>query len=638
MTSATPTQKSSKDGGWLAAFRDRYSLDVRSLALLRIGLALVILADLFTRAGDLAAHYSDGGVLPRAVLNDGILKTGYWSIHTLSGSVVFQGLLFLVAGLAAIAMLIGYHSRVAVIVSWVLLISMHNRNPLLIFAADDVLRAVMFWAMFLPLGAAYSVDRAMNTATRPMPLKFFSGATVALMVQQCFVYIFSAVFKTTNAAWWPDGSAVYYSLSYDQYVTALGHFLLNLGPLLTVFTLVTLVLEWIGPLLIWSPIKNDFCRMVAVVMFISLHAGFGLTLNLGIFPFLSIFTWLAFIPTSFWESQSKRVYGLEQKGPERTGLKIYYDADCGFCKKVVYLIRMLLLLPHTPLATAQSIPEINEAMEAQNSWVIVDWKGNHYYRFEGIAYVVSLSPVFGWAARVLRWQPVMAGGTRMYKWIANNRRKAGYLTRPFKFKPLHVKNLGWLSAIAFLLIALTFAWNLRSIGVHRSFAESPTPAISIIRRVTLSRTAQRLDWLAQATRLDQSWSIFAPGPPTDDGWHVVVGEPMDAAKGEVDVLRTGEVVNFTKPTLRDRARFYKNMQWRTLYINLNRSIGQKVLPSYGSYLCARSDRTGIPLKRFQIYFMDERTPPPGESLPVEKKLIYEQTCTAQLSKQGRTIE
>ena len=56
---------------------------------------------------------------------------------------------------------------------------------------------------------------------------------------------------------------------------------------------------------------------------------------------------------------------------------------------------MLLVLPHTPLATAQSIPEINEAMEAQNSWVIVDWKGQRHYKFEGIAYVVSLSPVFG---------------------------------------------------------------------------------------------------------------------------------------------------------------------------------------------------------------------------------------------------
>ena len=621
------TSVHSKKQGRLNGFYrylERYSLDVRSLALLRIGLALTILADLFTRIGDLTAHYTDAGVLPRAVLNDGILKTGYWSIHALSGQPFAQGILFLLAVLSAIAMLLGYHSRIATIASWILLISLHNRNPLLIFAADDVLRAIMFWAMFLPLGAAYSVDRAMNTATRPVPLRVLSGATLALMAQQCFIYIFSAVFKTTNEAWWPNGTAVYFSLSYDQYVTPLGHFLLNLGPLLTVFTLATLVLEWIGPLLIWSPVRNDVCRMVAVVIFIGLHAGFGLTLNLGIFPFLSIVTWLAFIPTSVWESLSKKVYGSKGKGEARIGLRIFYDADCGFCKKVVHLIRMLLVLPHTPLATAQSIPKINEAMEKQNSWVIVDWQGRHHYKFEGIAYVVSLSPVFGFLAPVLRSRPIMAIGTPVYEWIANNRKVAGRLTRPFKFKALTVKTPSWLSAVALLLLALTFSWNLRSIATHRAFVDSSQPAVSVIRRVVNSRTAQRFDWIGQATRLDQSWSIFAPGPPTDDGWHVVAGTSEDAS--EIDVLRPERSVSFDKPTLGDRARFYQNMQWRTFYINLNRNVGKQVFPYYGEYLCRQSARQGHPIKDLKVYFMDERTVDPGMTQAVEQTLIWEQSC------------
>ncbi len=648
MTSLQPDKTSQNISRWgaLPAFLDRYSLDVRSLALLRIGLALTLLADLWTRAGDLVAHYSDLGVLPRAVLNNGLLKPGYWSLHALSGQPIFQGLLFLAAAIAAVLMLFGYNSRLATIASWILLISLHNRNPLLIFAADDVLRAVMFWAMFLPLGAAYSVDRAMNTSPRPVPLRILSGATLALMAQQCFIYIFSAVFKTTNEAWWPNGTAVYYTLSYDQYVTPLGHFLLNLGPLLTVITLVTLVLEWVGPLLLWSPIRNDVCRMVAVVLFIGLHAGFGLTLNLGIFPFLSIITWLAFIPTSAWEKWSDRVYGSKVygskstssvgtgssgtswvgMGPQRTGLSIFYDADCGFCKKVVHLIRMLLVLPNTPLATAQSIPEINEAMETQNSWVIVDWKGQHHYKFEGIAYVVSLSPVFGWFASILRWSPVMAAGTRMYEWIATHRKVAGRFTRPFKFRPLTLTNPAWLSALALLLLALTFTWNLRSIVTHRDFVESSQPAVSLVRRVVASSSAQRLDWISQITRLDQSWSIFAPGPPKDDGWHVITGTPLEGGSSEINVLMPDQEVSFEKPTLGDRDRFYKNMQWRTFYINLNRRIGQTVFPHYSAYLCRQSAHQGYPLKSLQVYFMDETTVKPGMPQAVEKKLIGEQAC------------
>ncbi|MGB3294083.1 MAG: hypothetical protein WBB01_13940, partial [Phormidesmis sp.] len=295
----------------------------------------------------------------------------------------------------------------------------------------------------------------------------------------------------------------------------------------------------------------------------------------------------------------------------------------------------LLVLPRTPLATAQSLPEINQAMETQNSWVIVDWKGQHHYKFEGIAYVVSLSPVFCFLAPILRWGPVMAVGTRFYEWIATHRKIAGRFTRPFKFKPLIVRNPRWLNALALLLIALTFMWNLQSIVTHRAFVDSSQTAIGIIRRVAKSRTAQRIDWLSETTRLDQSWSIFAPGPPRDDGWHVVTGTPLidssaikDASgvADEIDVLRPDRAVTFDKPSLGDRAQFYKNMQWRTFYINLNRQIGQKVFPDYGSYLCRQSARKGYPLEEMQVYFMDERTAEPGEAQSVEQKLIWEQTC------------
>ncbi|NJM98103.1 MAG: DUF393 domain-containing protein [Phormidesmis sp. RL_2_1] len=630
MTSVQPQKKRLTA---LYKYLERYTLDVRSLALLRMGLAIVLLADLWTRFGDLIAHYSDSGVLPRALLNDGFLKSGYWSLHAMSGHPVFQGLLFLTAAICALAMLVGYHSRLATIASWVLLISLHNRNPLLIFAADDVLRAVMFWAMFLPLGAAYSVDRAMNTSARSIPRRILSGATLALMAQQCFIYIFSAVFKTASAAWWPDGTAVYYSLSYDQYVTPLGHFLLQLGPLLTAFTFITLMLEWVGPLLIWSPWRNDFCRILAIAIFIGLHIGFGLTLNLGIFPILSVVTWLAFIPTSVWEAASKRAYSSQEDGLKRTGVRIFYDADCGFCKKVVHLIRMLLVLPHTPLATAQSLPEIHRAMEAQNSWVIVDWKGQHHYKFEGIAYVVSLSPVFGFLAPLLRWQPIMALGTRGYEWIATHRKIAGHFTRPFKLKPLTIKTPRWLNTIALLLLGLTFMWNLRSIVVSPVFADSPNLVLSSIRRVTHSRTAQRIDWLGEVTRLDQSWSIFA-GPPSDDGWHVVTGTPastknreqVSITPDEINVFAPQQAISFEKPSLGDRDRFYKNMQWRTFYINLNRQAGAKVFPNYGSYLCRQSAHKGYTLQELKVYFMDERTAPPGETQEVKKKLIWEQSC------------
>jgi hypothetical protein len=44
-----------------------FSMDLRGLALLRIGLGLVVLADLAQRSVMLTAHYTDQGVLPSSL-------------------------------------------------------------------------------------------------------------------------------------------------------------------------------------------------------------------------------------------------------------------------------------------------------------------------------------------------------------------------------------------------------------------------------------------------------------------------------------------------------------------------------------------------------------------------------------------
>lgn len=601
----------------------RYGLDLRSLALVRIGLAFVILADLLTRMGDIVAHYTDAGVLPRQAAAE-ILPDGYWSFHLMGGQAWTQALIFLVAVTLALALLLGYKTRLATIGSWAMIISLHNRNPALIFAADDVLRAIMFWAMFLPLGARYSIDSALNTASHPLPKRFFGVATVALMVQQCFIYMFSAFFKTTSPTWWPEGSAVYYSLSFDQYVTPLGAWLLHLGALLPIFTFFTLVLEWIGPLFLFVPYRSDLFRNIAIVTFILLHLGFGLTLNLGIFPALSIVTWLAFIPTSTWERWTKHCYGREQQG-----LVINYDADCGFCKKVVHLIRTFLLLPDTPLRTTQSDPDIFAAMERHNSWVVVDWRGQYHYKFEAIAYVCSLSPVFRIFAPLLRWPPILNAGTRFYEVIANNRRRAGLFTRPFTFKAFSV-GTSWLgNSLATVLLILISIWNVRSITHHYAFVDSAHPVIRALRRITNSRTANRLHIPMRAARLDQSWSIFSPSPPRDDGWYVVTGTLADGST--VNLLQPKQTISADKPTLAQRQAIYKNLQWRTYFINLNRAVGEHLYPYYGQYICRswnHHNANNQNLKSVDISFIDERTVPPGQNQTTEETQPWQQSCSS----------
>ena len=69
------------------------SLDYRSLALMRFGIGLTILLDLFERSKSLTAHYSDLGVLPRADLLSTGINRYFVSVHMISGLPVVEAAL-----------------------------------------------------------------------------------------------------------------------------------------------------------------------------------------------------------------------------------------------------------------------------------------------------------------------------------------------------------------------------------------------------------------------------------------------------------------------------------------------------------------------------------------------------------------
>ena len=56
-------------------------------------------------------------------------------------------------GLAALALVLGYRTRWAVVISLVMLISLHNRAPLVLQGGDNLLLLVLFWMCFLPIGS-----------------------------------------------------------------------------------------------------------------------------------------------------------------------------------------------------------------------------------------------------------------------------------------------------------------------------------------------------------------------------------------------------------------------------------------------------------------------------------------------------
>ena len=95
---------------------DLFGIDVRSLALLRIGLAAAVLCDLAFRAPNLIAHHTDQGVLPAAVAREVFGGGLIFSVHHhLSGSVPAVILLFAFGGSALFLQILLMFTRVNIL-------------------------------------------------------------------------------------------------------------------------------------------------------------------------------------------------------------------------------------------------------------------------------------------------------------------------------------------------------------------------------------------------------------------------------------------------------------------------------------------------------------------------------------------
>lgn len=294
----------------MARLKEVFGIDARALSIFRIFIGLILFFDLFVRVFAFTAHYTDFGSLPLDFYYKTYLAESWWSIHTLSSSIYYQISLFSISFVFAFFLIFGYQTKIASVVSWFLLISLHGRNPTILQGGDVMLRVLLFWAMFLPLNLRYSLDSKFNKFRKTKLVYSFGSA--GLLLQVAFVYFFSALLKS-GEDWYPDGTAIYYALNLDQFSTHLGKFLLNFPELMQGMTFFVLFLEMIGPILLFIPFWFNKIRITTVFAFFAMLIGMALCMRLGHFPFIGIASFILFLPMAFWDNLSKKFKIFEYK-------------------------------------------------------------------------------------------------------------------------------------------------------------------------------------------------------------------------------------------------------------------------------------------------------------------------------------
>lgn len=283
--------------GWFRAWLPQAAgLDLRSLACARIAFGVIILLDLAVRSSALKAHYTDLGIMPVEVYHQmGVPFT--LSLHAMSGEVRFQAVLFLINALAAVALLLGWRTRLATLVCWIFLISLHNRNFLLLNGGDTWMRNMFFWAVFLPWGDRWSYDA--RSVAKPGNHQVLSSATAGYCMQIFWVYIMAGMFKT-GAAWWHEGSATLLTLELAEWTGELAYYGLYYPTLLKYLTFSVLVFELIGPFLFFAPFATQHLRIFSILGFFSFHLGLAIFIEIGIFPYVGMIAVCTLLPGLFW--------------------------------------------------------------------------------------------------------------------------------------------------------------------------------------------------------------------------------------------------------------------------------------------------------------------------------------------------
>lgn len=281
--------------------RTRFEVDSRSLAAFRIALGLVILVDLLHRAQHIELFYTDAGVYPLDVFEVTYTYFNGATIHDLSGALWFQQLMFLIAGLFAIALIVGYRTRLVALVSLLLLLSLHGRNPAVLNGGDRLFRVLLVVGIIAPLGERWSVDALRRGSARTTVTSF---GTAAVLVQPLAVFVSNAILKHHGETWY-RGDAVHIALQNDVMTIHLGDAVAEFPALLTIMNYgwVTLLAGSVVFLLV--PVGR--IRAVTTFAYIGAFAGMLVTMMVGLFPLLLTTALLPYLPTEFWEAVTARV-------------------------------------------------------------------------------------------------------------------------------------------------------------------------------------------------------------------------------------------------------------------------------------------------------------------------------------------
>lgn len=221
-----------------------------------------------------------------------------------SDAAILAGIVVLLV--AAIALLVGWHSRIAAVIVFVLILSLERRNPWMFNSGDALIRIEALLLALSPCGAALSLDQRRrgesfwSARTRPnWPIRL-------LQVQFSIVYLAAVQMKLSGQPWL-NGTAVSYVLRIeDMKRIPLPQWLVTNAIAMNAATWTVLAIELALAILVWFPRWRPWVLVAGIVM----HLTIDLTIAIGIFSYAMFVLYLAWLAPETVKSLPDKVRRL----------------------------------------------------------------------------------------------------------------------------------------------------------------------------------------------------------------------------------------------------------------------------------------------------------------------------------------
>jgi len=195
---------------------------------------------------------------------------------------------------ASVVMIFGWHSRLASIVVFVLIMSFERRNPWIFNSGDALIRILSLYLALSPCGAALSLDQRRQMGAFWSAQKIKMWPLRLLQVQVSIIYIGTVISKLHGDTW-QNGTAVSYTLRLDDMlILPTPHWMANTPLVANAMTWGTLLIEFAIGVLVW----NKRWRTRVLIAGVFLHLTIMLTMVVGFFSMAMFVLYLSFVP---WE-------------------------------------------------------------------------------------------------------------------------------------------------------------------------------------------------------------------------------------------------------------------------------------------------------------------------------------------------